>query len=192
MQETQREVRTRPLLPTAHSALDATEYEPQRFDWARDVNDSLGLSPIVDDNSGTIQDTLQSIPANTVPVDPNPGDVGPNVAGVVLASTKPTNLTSVDAVQAPPTLINPDPGDKAVNPNHTPTPVDPASSPHTPVTLASAVPIYPAPVFQIDCAPSEVTLDPVRKSGTQQLYRYPIRAPRPHTHSFCVRKCHTQ
>jgi hypothetical protein len=63
-------------------------YELQRFDWARDVDDSLGLSPVVDYNSGTVahvQDTPQPVPidptlgqpvpANTVPVDPDLRDV---------------------------------------------------------------------------------------------------------------------
>jgi hypothetical protein len=45
-QEPQKEVQDHPHLLTGHTALNATVRKPQWFNWARDVNDSLGLSPV--------------------------------------------------------------------------------------------------------------------------------------------------
>src|ERR1700683_4654180 len=85
---TQGEVRDPAPSPTACITLSIVSHEPVRFDWVSEVNDFLGLSPVVSDNNGTIvhvQGTPQPVPvnpklgqpgpANTVPVDPDPGNM---------------------------------------------------------------------------------------------------------------------
>jgi hypothetical protein len=153
----------------------------ERFDWAREVDNSLGLSPAVDDNSGTVMHiqytpqpvpmdlTLgQSVPTNTVPVDPNLGDVATNPAGVALANAVPTDRTPVNHSPAVPTPTNPDPGDVAPDPARSA--LTNTATNHIPNDLASAAPtlINPAPA-PINAVPDDVVVDPDRTARTTAI-----------------------
>jgi hypothetical protein len=83
-----------------------------------------------------------------IPVDPNPSDVActPSPNDAVLTIIALTNLLPVDLAPAPaaPTFINPDPGDKSVDPDRTlPAPNDYPSTAYSPI-VPIPVPVDPA------------------------------------------------
>jgi hypothetical protein len=60
---TQGEVRDPAPSPTARLTFDAMLHEPARFDWAAEVNEALGFSPVAPSNS------TAPTPVNPVPSD---------------------------------------------------------------------------------------------------------------------------
>jgi hypothetical protein len=102
-----------------HTVPGTTVHKLQRFDWARDVNDSLSLGPAIFDN-GSVDDFLQ-VCNYLNPADPNPGDETPNPVGVTLTDCTPGDAATdairpAFAIAAPAALIDPTPCDVVVHP----------------------------------------------------------------------------
>jgi hypothetical protein len=142
---TQDEVRDPASSPTARLAFDAMLHEPARFDWAAEVDEALGLSPVahnapqpkpanpahddVDVNPNRTACT-SAAPVDPILVNPIPGDVADPIC-IAFANPVPSNssttpsvhpdptIASIHLAPATPTLINPDPGDVAVDPTST-------------------------------------------------------------------------
>jgi len=142
---TQDEVRDPASSPTARLAFDAMLHEPARFDWAAEVDEALGLSPVahnapqpepanpahddvdVDPNRTAC---TSAAPVDPILVNPIPGDVADPIC-IAFANPVPSNssttpsvhpdptIASIHLAPATPTLINPDPGDVAVDPTST-------------------------------------------------------------------------
>jgi hypothetical protein len=161
----QSEVRDPTTVSTGHTALGATIDEPQQFDWARDVDDSLGLSPIVFNNDRVIVhvNAIPQVCGKATPFELEPGDVADGPTGVALTSTAPTDPIPVDPDLNLPiyfklTPINPihgKPEPAALN-NPVPTvPIDPDPNNHT--MLTAAVPVDPAAAVLSDIAVDQLT-----------------------------------
>jgi hypothetical protein len=168
-EEAQSEVRDRRPLPTDHTTLDTMVHEPQRFDWARDVDDSLGLCPVIFDNDTAVA------PVNCTP-----------------AAHITTNPVRTARTSATP-VVNPICGDKTVDPDRTafantvpadPVPVDPAPvSPINPARTAPAdsvsipIPTRPAPTEPASTNP--VTVDPIHtvRTGAVPIDPDPVSPP---------------
>ena len=152
---TQGEVRDPAPSPTARVAANAKPHEPVWFNWATEVDEAHGLSPVA-------HNTLQPEPADPAPapINPAPGDV----------AVDPVRTTFVNAVPADPVPIDPAPV-SPINPVRT-APANPVSVPASPVPTEPAptnpVPVGPDPVSPVptDPAPANaVTIDPVRTAS---------------------------
>lgn len=142
-------------------AFNVTVHEPQRFDWAREGDDFLDLSPVAFSDNGTIVHVngTPQVRGKATPFDPDPGDVADDPIGVALANTVPTELIPVNSISAAPILINiidPDPGDVA-----------------TGVALTNTVPIDPAPIGPVSC---NMAIEPHYVALTNAMPSEPIRA----------------
>ena len=112
---TQGEVRDPAPSPTARFAFDAMLHEHAQFDWAAEVDEALGLSPVVPSNSTT-----------PTPVNPVPSDVTVDPVRIAFANPVPSNLPTTPSVHPDPIPVHPafvcavpadpNPGDGAPNP----------------------------------------------------------------------------
>jgi hypothetical protein len=176
---TQGEVRDPAPSPTDGTAVDPEPDEPERFDWATDIDESPGPVPTFvnakPDHTPAPVDPVYSphapvALASAVPANPVPGDVPIDPVRTRSANAAPSNPTA----SAP---ANPDPTppkcittpivvdetrttasqlDRAL-PKRTVTPQNGDVAPA--VTLASTAPTAPTPVNPV---PSDVMIDPVR------------------------------
>ena len=143
------EEKVRDEKPTAPvRTVDGSACEPQRFDWATEIDESIGPVPSVSDFRPTTPPQLvhtppaptDCTPAAYTPaapalIDPDPGDVAPH------ARTLATRLLTDNPVP-----VDPDPG------NTTPNPVG--------VTLAKTEPTKLMPVDPVPAAPTPATRVP--------------------------------
>ncbi|KIM89654.1 hypothetical protein PILCRDRAFT_1980 [Piloderma croceum F 1598] len=188
-QEPQKEVRDRPHLPTGHTALDATVCELQRFDWARDVDDSLGLSPVA---HTTLQpepaepaptlvnpvpcDTMvdpspttftKAMPADPIPVDPIPNNPISDDVAVDSVCTVRRSATPVEPDLESTASVDPSPCGETVHPvlvDSVPAdsvPIDPVPVDPAHVTLNNAVPINPIPIHDKPDPEPTMLLNPI-------------------------------
>jgi hypothetical protein len=156
----QSEVRVPALPSTARTTPGTIPHKSVQFDWATDVDVSIGLSPIAFDTNAvhdhhTTQvrsNTNPQLRGNTTPFDPDPGDVAADPVGVTLASTVPTKPIPVDPA---PILFNPASCDVAISPDGAaPTKIVPTE----PVPI-DPMPVHPAFVPHIYLIPATVDTD---------------------------------
>jgi hypothetical protein len=139
----QSEVRAPAPSLTAHLVFDPMLHEPARFNWAAEVNEALGLSPVA------LSDCAAPVPANLalgdVPIDP----FRTTCKGVARVDSIPSNPTTS-------TPINPAPGDPAIDPDRTA---------HTGTVPANSIPVPTSPVptdpIPVNPVPRDATVDPV-------------------------------
>jgi hypothetical protein len=138
--------------PTARLAFDVMLHEPARFDWAAEVDEALGLSPVAPSNSTA-----------PTPVNPVPSDVTVDPIHITFANPVPSNLPTTpsvhpDTISIHPAFVcaipaDPNPGDGAPNArsalgNTMPTdliPVEP--NPNTVVSVN----LNPARIVNMEC-----------------------------------------
>jgi hypothetical protein len=152
----QSEVRDPTTVSTGHTALGATIDESQQIDWARDVNDSLGLSPVVFNNDRVIVhvNAIPQVRGKATPFELEPGDVADGPTGVALTSTVDPDLNLPIYFKLTP--INPIHGKPEPAALNNPTvPIDPDLNNHT--MLTAAVPVDPAAAVLSDVAVDQLT-----------------------------------
>jgi len=140
---TQGEVRDPPPSPTAHVAANARPHEPAWSDWAAEVNEAMGLSPVA-------HNTPQPEPVNPgpgdIPVDPTPALTNP-VPSNPAVDPDPTVRTGTTPANSNPIPNSPVPTDPApINPAPVtpPSPQSRSAHEHRPRQL-HPVPISPVP-----------------------------------------------
>ncbi|KIM73062.1 hypothetical protein PILCRDRAFT_93215 [Piloderma croceum F 1598] len=173
---TQSEVQDPAPSPTARLAFDAMLHESTRFDWAAEVDEALGLSPVAPSNSTT-----------PTPINPIPNDAMVDPVHVTFANPVPRNSTTTPSVHSDPISIHPafrspvpvdpDPGDMATSPtgttltksNTAPTNPDriPPKSATPPIvndeTSTTLLQFVHAPLKRtVNPVPGDVAVDPVR------------------------------
>ena len=146
--------------PTTRTAANARLHKPTQSDWAAEVDEAMGLSPIA-------HNAPQPEPVNPVPND---------------ATADPVRTTFVNVVPTIPIPIDPAPASTTnpvrtapADPNPVPaSPVPTESAPTNPVTVdpartacTGAVPIDPVPV--VNPIPGDVAVDPVRTACTTAI-----------------------
>ena len=162
---TQNEVRDPTPSPTARLAFHAMLHEPTRFDWAAEVDEALGLSPVA-------HNAPQPEPANpahnNVAIDPNctartsaaPANSIPVAIPVSPVPTDPipidpTPTTLVDAAATPIPPDNPFPSDVIVDTVRT---ISTNAGPYSP-TAIQPIQSTPPP-SQLDHAPPKPAITP--------------------------------
>jgi hypothetical protein len=110
MEETQNEVQDTAPSPTARLAFDVMLHKPVWFDWAAEVDEVHGLSPVT-------HNTLQPEPADPAPapINPVPNNVVVDPDYTAFANAVPADPDPVDPALVSP--INPAPGDPAIDPD---------------------------------------------------------------------------
>jgi hypothetical protein len=160
--------------PTAHITFDAMLHEPARFDWAAEVDEAHGLSPIVRNTTQPASvNAAPTLPGNSIPdniiVDPicttpnHSAHASPDPAPM-LPKPKPTPAAFTDPnLNAPVgfpsiTITTTAPA----NPDHTPpkSATPPIVNDETPTTLPQF--IHAPPKCTVNPVPGDVAVDPVR------------------------------
>ena len=189
-EKTQSEVRAPAPSSTAHLAFDPRLHEPTRFDWAAEVDEALGLSPValsdcaaptpVNPDPGDVMvDPVRTafanaVPADTVHVDPAPVSLFNLVLNNVTVDPDRTAHGSAVPANSIPAPTNPVPTDPApVNP----TPVSPINRVHTAFVNAAptdSVPVPTSPV-PVDPDPDPVSPVPTKPAPANPITVDPVR-----------------
>ena len=139
IEEIKNEVRDPAPSPTAHAAANARPHEPARSDWAAEVDEAMGLSPVVHNTS------------QPEPVNPVPGEVTVDPIRTAFANAAPADSVPIPTSPVPvdPAPVNP----VAIDPVRTA-----RRSATSPIPFSHA-PTDPAPTNLVH---SDVTVGPVR------------------------------
>ena len=146
------EVRDPAPPPTARLAFDAILHEHTRLDWAAEVDEALGLSPVAHNTSQHVQ--VDPTPVSPIP----PGNPVPN--NVIM---DPVRTTSANTAHCSPTAIPP-----TSSPSNDPaTPTKPAITPITNDTTPEANNACPITSLTISSKKPDPT--PIRPTHTNTL-----------------------
>jgi hypothetical protein len=158
IEETRSEVRDCTLSPTARAASDTTkQHEPARFDWASEVDDFLGLSPVAHNTS------------QPVPIIPIPCDVPIDPVRTGFANAAPSKPSA--SAPASPDLAPPKRTTNSSNGDVVACACIPAASAPSDRTPAASVLVYPAPAapILIDPDPGDNPINPNRTSKSATI-----------------------